>query len=216
MFREIPLTSKQKKRGAKRTKIHGIGINDAPYQTTIKINGLVYTCPYFSRWKFMFDRCYSKSWLTKHPTYRGCTVAPEWHSFMAFRHWMIGQQWQGLQLDKDLLSQNEKVYSPTTCLFVSAHVNSLFNIREASRGKLPLGIYARNGLFEVGVSLGKAKRTWVGAYKTVSEAIDAFIAAKSSVARELANKQTDPRVKKAILDYLRYFTDEYSLLKAGY
>lgn len=216
MFKEIPLEAKKDRRGMKRSLVYGIGINDAPYQTTIKINNVLYTCPYFSRWVYMMSRCYGKAWLKNHPTYLGCSVAPVWYSFMAFRSWMMTQQWEGQQLDKDLLSKEKKIYSPETCLFVSSQVNSLFNERENAQGDLPLGIYARNGKFEVGVSVGKAKRTWVGAYDTVPNAIDAYLEAKSKVVRKVANEQNRPEVRQAILEYLAFFTDKHSRLKAGY
>lgn len=213
MFKEIPLSQKTEKRGSKRSKIYGVGINDAPYQTTIKINGLSYVCPYFSRWKYMLSRCYSKHWLKAHPTYENCYVVPEWYSFMEFKSWMQKQDWKNKQLDKDLLSLGEKRYSPDTCIFVSGAVNSLFNERGNISGDMPLGIYLRNGRYEVGISKGNATRSWVGSYPTVSEAIDAYICAKQKVAFTLADQERDIVVKNAILNYSQYFTDKLLLLK---
>jgi hypothetical protein len=196
--------------------VYGVGINDAPYQTTIQLNGATYTCPYFIRWRTMIGRCYDKTYQKNNPSYSGCTVTPAWHSFMAFKAWMMTQFWQDQQLDKDLLSKGSKNYSPETCLFVSRQVNSFFNERGASRGTLPLGIYARKEKFEVGVSLGAGKRTWVGVYNNVPDAIDAYLQAKAKAAQKLAKEQTDPAIKQAILDYSEYFTDKHSRLKAGY
>lgn len=216
MFREIPIADRTEKRGSVRGTIHGIGVNDAPYQTTIKVGGIKYMCPYFLRWKFMMDRCYSKQWVTKHPTYATCYVAPVWHSFMAFKAWMTTQDWKDKQLDKDLLSRGTKRYSPETCLFVSRQVNSLFNERENAQGNLPLGIYGRNGKYEVGVSRGLGKRSWVGAYATVPEAIDAYVQAKAEVTAQVVRQEPDPTVKEAIEKYSKYFTEKLLLLKAGY
>lgn len=216
VFKELPISSRTENRGTTRSTIHGLGVNDAPYQTTIKVNGVPYTCPYFSRWKVMLDRCYSKGWLRKHPTYAYCEVAPEWHSFMAFKHWMMTQDWQGKQLDKDLLSLDKKVYSPNTCLFVTRQVNSLFNERNNAQGALPLGIYARNGKYEVGVSKGNAKRSWVGRYHTVPDAIDAYVKAKLEVVAEVCRKEKDPKVRQAIQKYSKYFADKLLLLKTAY
>jgi hypothetical protein len=212
MFKEILLENRTEKRGSARSLIYRKGVNDAPYQTTIKINGIAYNCPYFTRWKFMLDRCYSPSWLKKHPTYVGCVVCPEWHYFMAFKAWMITKNWQGKQLDKDLLSLGKKIYSPTTCLFVTPQINSLFNTRDTPNG-LPLGVYKRKDKYEVGVSLGDAKRTWIGSYSTVAEAIDAYIAAKTQAAKTVVNKEHDVEVKKAVMNYLKYFADNLLLLK---
>lgn len=216
MFKEIPIANRTEKRGSARSSIHGVGINDAPYQTSIKVAGTTHVCPYYLRWRFMMDRCYSKQWAAKHPTYKACFVVPEWHSFMAFKTWMQAQAWKDKQLDKDLLSLGVKKYSPETCLFVSRQVNSLFNERENAQGDLPLGIYARHGKYEVGVSRGAGKRNWVGAYATVPEAIDAYVQAKAEVTAEVIRQEPDPVVRTAIKNYFQYFTDKLLLLKAGY
>lgn len=215
MFREIPLSECTDRRGMKRHLIYGVGVNDAPYKTTLKLNGVTFTCPYYARWYFMMHRAYSKAWAKKHPTYEKCSVAPEWHSFMAFKAWMLQQDWKGKQLDKDLLSLGSGVYSPSTCLFVSPYVNSLFNERTNDQGELPLGIYGRKGKFEVGVSKGKG-RTWVGAYNTVPEAIDAYLQAKLKVVQQAIANEPDPKVKQAIQNYSQYFADKLSRLKAAY
>lgn len=216
MFQEIPLSQKTDKRGMTRSKVRGVGINDAPYLTSYKLNEIIYTCPYFIRWKTMMDRCYSKTWLKNHPTYIGSSVAPEWHSFMAFKAWMQTQDWEGKQLDKDLLSRDSKIYSPQTCLFVSPAINSLFNDRANSTNQLPTGIYFRNGKYEVGVSYGGSKRSWVGAYKSVPEAIDAYLAAKAIAVQNALQKEKDPTVVKAVKNFYKHFADRLCLLKAGY
>lgn len=216
MFKEILLSDVTDKRGSKRGLIKGIGVNDAPYQTTYKVNGITYVCPYFSRWVWMFTRSYCPHWLKKHPTYIGCYVAPVWHSFMAFRSWMINQDWKGKQLDKDLLSFDSKRYSPDTCLFVTPQINSLFCTGSFLPNELPMGVYKRNNKYEVGVSAGGSKRTWVGKYNTIYEAIDAYADAKATIAQNLAKEEKDPKVKQAILNYSKYFTDRLKGLKTGY
>lgn len=216
MFKEIPIEQKSDKRGMTRSKVRGVGINDAPYLTSYKINGTVYTCPYILRWRTMLERSYSKSWHKRNPTYIGSSVCNEWHSFMAFKAWMTTQDWVGKQLDKDLLSLGKKTYSPETCLFVSPGINSLFLEKDNAQGHLPLGIYARNGKYEVGVSLGNSKRTWVGSYKTVPEAIDAYLSAKEKAVAIAISKESNPRVIQAVKNYYKYFADKLCALKAAY
>ena len=216
MFKEILIADRTDKRGMKRSLVYGVGINDAPYQTSIRINGTTHHCPYFIRWKGMLTRCYSTRWLLKNPTYQKCFVVPEWHYFMAFKHWMITQNWENKQLDKDLLSLGVKRYSPETCLFVSRQINSLFNEKETSQGHLPLGIYSRKGKYEVGVSYGKGKRSWVGAYTSIPEAIDAYLIAKSKAVSIVLSNEPNPVIKNAVRNYFQYFTDKMNILKAGY
>lgn len=213
MFKELPLDSRTEKRGSKRSLVYGIGINDAPYQTTIVLNGVKFTCPYYSRWQFMFTRCYSKSWLKLHPTYAGCVVCEEWHSFMKFKQWMMTQDWRDKQLDKDILSLGSKKYSPQTCLFISPYLNSLFNLRESKASGLPTGIVKLVNTYEVGVSLGNSKRTWIGNYKTITEAVEAYIAAKATVVEKVIKETSDPYLRNAIKKYHEHFNYKLRSLK---
>jgi len=70
-------------------------------------------------WKGMFDRCYNEAQLKRRPTYRGCTVAIEWHNFQNFAKWFEDNYIKGYQLDKDIKVEGNKVYGPETCMFVS-------------------------------------------------------------------------------------------------
>ena len=74
----------------------------------------------------MLQRCYSESHLVRQPTYKGCSVCEEWLTFSNFKSWMEQQDWEGKQLDKDLLVYKNKIYSPETCVFVSSVINSFF------------------------------------------------------------------------------------------
>ena len=107
--------------GRPRMPIRGRGVNDAPYITTSTEHG---RCPYYAKWLNMFTRCYSKAYKSHFPTYNGCEVSEEWYSFMAFREWMEDQDWEGKQLDKDIISNNGKLYSPDNCAFVTLRTNS--------------------------------------------------------------------------------------------
>lgn len=84
--------------------------------------------PYKS-WSRMLERCYSDRWQEKKPTYKGCTVCKEWHNFQNFAKWYVlnyPKDGKSYQLDKDLAAYGDrgKVYSPETCVFVSAQVNT--------------------------------------------------------------------------------------------
>lgn len=87
----------------------GFGISDADYVVCPTIGGKQVWCQYYRKWKSMLLRQTPKEWK-RHTTYKGCKVCEEWRSFMAFRKWMMTQDWQGKQLDKDLLGDG-KLYS---------------------------------------------------------------------------------------------------------
>lgn len=123
--------------------MYGIGVNDADYQVYKKVNGKTVKCPYYKVWSSMLERGYSERLKTKFPTYRNVRVSPEWFSFSMFREWMEGQYWEGLQLDKDILSRGgEKLYSPDTCAFIPRYLNAFLNTHDQRVNEYPLGVNA--------------------------------------------------------------------------
>lgn len=140
---------KQKNKGYK--KVRGIGINDAPEDYIVvryeHINGKrvkVWECPFYSDWTNMLTRCtsedgkYSYEYNDNHNgTYVGVSCIPDWLSFWTFRSWAITQNWEGNHLDKDLLGDGT-YYSPDTCCYIPAVINSSINRGRSS--DLPFGV----------------------------------------------------------------------------
>lgn len=184
-----------------RKKVYGVGVNDATYKTSPRVNGQQILCPYFTRWKSMLRRCYSEHTHKRRPNYVGCTVCEEWLTFSVFRAWMITQDWKDKDLDKDLLFPGNTVYSPSTCLFVSGQVNKFLNEREAQRGEWPLGV-SYNKVKEKFVAacspLGDAS-AHIGYFDTPDRAQEAYKNRKKQLAIVLASMQTDARISQAIL-----------------
>jgi hypothetical protein len=110
--------------------VHGVGINDANYKVTDRANRnlpITWRCPYYVTWSSMLARCFSKSFKKANPAYEGCTVTSNWLKFSNFRSWMQTQDWQGKELDKDLLFAGNKLYSPEMCVFLEAKINSFIS-----------------------------------------------------------------------------------------
>lgn len=196
--------------------VWGVGTNDADY--TVQIfeldrsstyrNGnykskIVWLCPFYSRWKDLLKRCYSAASLKKNPSYRGCTVCEEWLLFSNFRKWMIGQNWEGMQLDKDILFEGNKIYSPETSVFVTSQVNTfLLDCRE-SRGEFPIGVTLHNSTGKYVSRCGNPftrERDYLGLFICPQEAHNAWLCKKLDHAYSLAALQDDPRVAKALID----------------
>lgn len=198
----------RKARGCcKRPKLtYGVGTNDADYRVHIsaKVNGKSVTlwfCPFYTAWHGVLERCYSKKFHTKRPTYIGCSVAKEWHTFSTFRAWMIAQPWEGNQLDKDLLFPGNKVYGPDTCVFVSGLVNNFVIARGAERGLYPIGVCwdKRKRVFRAQCcNPFTGDRGFVGGFSTAEEAHEAWRARKHQYACTYADQQTDRRVADAL------------------
>ena len=190
--------------GKPKSPIFGVGINDADYVTAYKdSNGKQITCPYYSKWYGVLQRCYSNKFLQDNPSYLGCTLVDEWKLFTNFKSWMQSQDWENKHLDKDLINWDNKQYGPNTCVFISPALNNLLCLRNNYRGELPLGVYKHviKGItyFVASCSFyGKQQR--LGYFKTIPEAADTYKKAKLKHIKELSEMETNPRVKEALLN----------------
>ena len=128
----------------------GVGVNDLPYRTEVReyvtenggkrIRKSVFKCKYYTVWKEMLRRCYSKKFLESNPSYIGTSVCSEWLYAATFKKWMEQQDWHGKCLDKDIVVPRSKLYSPDTCAFVLPATNSFVIARDACRGDYPIGV----------------------------------------------------------------------------
>ena len=167
-------------------KVHGVGFNDADYAVTpLGTDGKRVLCPFYLRWKSMLQRCRDPKWHAKNLTYLGTTVCEEWHSFMAFRSWMMEQDWEGKQLDKDIRQPGNKHYSPQTCLFVTPEINRLLNDHAALRGDLPIGVCRDRKTYQAVVH-ENGKRKYLGNFHTPEQAHLAWRKAKVAIIRRAA------------------------------
>jgi hypothetical protein len=111
-------------RKRKESLVYGVGINDADYQVSTRDkNGKEWRCPFYKTWKNMLARCYSPAFQRNQPLYKGCSVDERWHRFSHFKSWMLEQDWEDKQLDKDMRFEGNQVYGPDTCQFLSRRDN---------------------------------------------------------------------------------------------
>ena len=173
--------------------IFGVGINDANYNVVKqeKVNNrskTVWKCPYYKKWKGMLSRCYFKGYQEKYPTYEGCTVCKEWLTFSNFKKWMEQQEWEGRSLDKDFLSEGNKTYSPSTCMFIPQKLNNFILTRGKTRGLYPIGvnyqkkpkhmINERTKPYMSQVNNQTGKKVYLGYYSTPIEAHQVYLNVK--------------------------------------
>lgn len=80
----------------------------------------------YSKWYDMLRRCYSSKYHEKNPSYLNTTVCEEWLNFQNFAEWYYNNVIEGYDLDKDILQYKvkDKIYSPSTCLFIHPKVNN--------------------------------------------------------------------------------------------
>ncbi len=162
--------------------VQGIGVNDSDYcvdkgHIEIDHNGcrkkvFDFRCPYHAMWVEMLRRCYSETFAKQNPTYLNVEVCSKWvKSFMAFREWCLTKESElsfkvgdgTLYLDKDIIVQGSKLYSPDTCTFVTRDVNNLFLTRSNARGDYPLGVYLHiNGSYVAQCQFGTGSQNYLG------------------------------------------------------
>ena len=113
-----------KRPDGKRNIVFSVGINDADYKVSRTEKGdEVWVCPYYKIWQGMLKRCYSEKFQQRNPAYKDCYVCEEWLLFSNFRSWMERQDWEGKELDKDILTLSSNIYSKNTCTFIPKWLN---------------------------------------------------------------------------------------------
>lgn len=137
----------------------------------------------YAAWHGIMQRCYDPKMQAKSPTYKGCTVHPEWHNFQVFAEWFYGQRHYkvGFEVDKDLLVDGNKVYSPHFCCVVPQELNVLFNDNLAAKGVEPTGVnyQSRINRFQARISINN-ERLYLGVFKCPREAEAVYKKAKQN------------------------------------
>ena len=190
--------------------IAGVGINDANYNVcqTETIEGkqrIIWKCPFYTTWAQMINRCYNKNLKFKKPSYVGSETVPEWHYFMTFRSWMIEQDWEGKELDKDLLVPGNKVYGPETCVFISQSLNKFIIHSKGNKNGLPPGVAYKktiNKFVSQYYDKKNCKLYRIGVHDTAEDAHEAWLVFKVKQAIALGEKEKDKRIVEALI--LRY------------
>jgi len=101
--------------------------------------------PSYHTWRMMLQRCYDEKVHKVEPRYKDCAVCEEWHSLFRFNEWYLQNYYiinnERMELDKDILRKNNKIYSSDTCIFVPQRINTLFVTANKIRGEFPVGVY---------------------------------------------------------------------------
>lgn len=170
--------------------------------------------PSYTVWNGMIGRCYLNTRM-KDKIYRShCSVCNEWLTYSNFYNWFHKPEnnyIQGLDLDKDILVKNNKIYSPDTCCFVPREINIAFMNGKSKRGNYPIGVYFKNNKYAACVNKYQ-KRIFLGYFDTPEQAFFAYKIAKEQYIKELAEKYFEEgkittKVYDAIMKYEVEITD---------
>ena len=173
--------------------IYGVGYNDVSDPVSWWDGDKRIQCPIYQTWCGMLRRCYSKTFLEKNSSYRGCQVTTGWHAFSSFKAWMENQEWQDKHLDKDLLGTG-KIYGPEHCVFVPQWINNLF-VTKGRGGRT--GVTPWKDRFQARVTQ-HGRSVFLGYFPTEAEANAAYRAAKKKHVLSLLRTIKDERLVKAI------------------
>lgn len=163
-----------------KNKIYGVGIND--YAKKIWVGGKHIKS--YNVWIDMLRRCFDVKFQNSYPTYIGCSVCDEWHSFKNFKEWFDkNYRWDlddigiKLELDKDLLSGESKVYSPDTCVFLPNKVNTFLINKQSNNTSGYTGVSWHKNTSKWRANIGEfnnGKRKHLGLFKNIEDARDAY------------------------------------------
>ena len=165
----------------------------------------------YQNWTCMIRRCYDEKLKERYSAYYGdCFVCDEWHNFQNFARWWneniyrVGTE--RMHLDKDILFDGNRMYSPNTCVISPQRINMLF-MKKPNKYGLPNGIKPRaNGRYEA-----QYKHEHLGVFDSIEEAAIAHDKAKKKAIIEIANEykgSIPDRVYQALInwipDYMEY------------
>lgn len=156
--------------------IHGFGLNDLK-NTSSK--------SYFI-WVRMVERCYSGR--PQYEVYKDCSICNEWKNYSKFKEWFESENYiDGYELDKDILSEGGKIYSPDTCCFIPHEINSLILTSNKSRGEYPIGVSYDKGRnkYRASISINNTYK-YIGRYNTPKEAFLAYKQYKEKYIRDIS------------------------------
>ena len=150
--------------------------------------------PYYNIWISMIERCCCEDKQWKHPAYKDCSICDEWLCYQTFADWCDLNYYdiktERMHIDKDILVNGNRIYSPATCCFVPQRINMIF--MEKTKGvdsDLPNTIHRCVKGFRAAYN-GKS----LGIFKTLDDAIIAHDTKKriniKNVANEFEGSQT--------------------------
>jgi len=160
----------------------------------------------YSTWSKMLERCYTD----RKRSYKNVFVCEEWHNFQNFAKWYVENYYELkdeiIEIDKDILIKNNKIYSPQTCIFVPKKINDLIVNHKQNRSSVCLGVTQNTSNYSAvcNIMYNGKKIRYIGTYKTKEEAFNEYKKIKESHIKNVAEiyKNKIPlKLYKALYNY---------------
>ena len=199
--------------------VYGVGINDLDYvsqrYSVVNVDGTFkrkreWACQFYLMWKRMLERCFCEKLKQKKPTYRGVTCCDDWLYASRFKDWAQEQDWQGKELDKDIIIRGNGVYSPESCAFVLQSTNKFVSENDTTTRELPTGVSWKKQNNKLQAQCHNPftnKYEYLGLFLCSQQAHEAWRKRKHQLAQLVAETESDPRVVEALKK--RYSYEEW-------
>ena len=188
---------------------------NVPKMSELKDGKSVHTWEY-NKWMNMLRRCFDDKYKEKYPTYKDATCCKRWLCFANFledfeilKNEYNWSEDETLNLDKDILHKNNKVYSLENCVLVPDWINMLFVNNDAKRGDCPIGVsyHEQSKKYQARCNVD-GKKTGLGLYDTIEQAFNAYKIAKENEIKRVADDcvlkgfiTQDSRLYNAMMGY---------------
>ena len=165
-------------------------------------------------WTGMLKRCYGDDIVKSPKSYDGVTVCEDWHCYQNFAEWYESHKFygKGYDIDKDLLVEGNKIYSPETCTLVPKDVNQIITDGGARiRGDM-MGItfVGSKNKFCAKISIkGKSKN--LGYYEDPVEARVVYLKSKAKYIRDTAIEYHG-KIEPKVFDRLMAIVDDHNMM----
>jgi len=157
----------------------------------------------YKTWNSMIERCYNPKRRNKNLSYVDCIIDPIWLNFQTFAKWYYEnyKEIKGVkfQLDKDLMVEGNRIYSPQTCKFIPHYVNTFLANKYKTNNTGYTGVIwrKRDEIYESRINdVNMNKNIYLGRFKDPLEASEAYIEARKIQCINVYNKM----VKDGITD----------------
>lgn len=136
--------------------------------------------PHFHTWASLRTRTLDTNFKQRHKSYIDCSLCEEWMCMQNFCDWAestkpkdTSVKWE---LDKDLLIEGNKLYSPETCCWLPKEIN-LFLSKMGEKAIYPKTLKDGSEVYVVFVREGKEKQVekgshYIGTYYSYEMAVD--------------------------------------------
>jgi hypothetical protein len=161
-------------------------------------------------WFGVLQRCFSIKLLERRPTYKNCKVSESWlwlsnfiKDIKSIENYEKSLN-EGWQLDKDLLSNEGKLYSKDTCCFIPRSLNLVISSYPKKLNGLPKGVKLSKGGRYFAILQKEGNQIFLGSYDSVEEASRVYNIAKKEHLLNIADSIKDivpENVYKALVNF---------------